>query len=140
MKYKDEDFIKGRNKFLIGFFVIGLFMIVLLIAVGRRFSTAGTIKSRMNNKDTFIVYIEKDNCTNCKDVKEILDKNNITYMDYYENDKSLRNFLDKYKFNLSNDISPAVIYIKKGKLYSNMVNIRDLEELELFLKNYELVK
>ena len=140
MKYRDEEFIKGRNKFLIGFFVVGLFIIVLLIVVARRFSTLGTIKSRMDNKDTFIIYIEKNDCNKCSEVKEILDNNNITYMDYYESDTSLKNFLDKYDFNLSSDISPAIIYIKKGKLYSNMVNIRDLEELELFLKNYKLVK
>ena len=140
MKYNDEEFIKARNKFLIGFFVIGIFVIVLLIVIGRRFSTSGTIKSRMDNKDTFIIYIEKDDCSNCNKVKDLLDKNNITYMNYYENDSSLKSFLDKYDFNLSSDISPAIIYIKKGKLYSNMVNIRDIEELELFLRNYKIVK
>lgn len=140
MKYRDEEFIKGRNKFLIGFFVIGIFLVVLLIAISRRFSTSGTIRSRMNNKETFIVFIEKDNCNSCDDVKKVLDKNNIKYMDYYETDTSLRDFLKKYEFNLSSDISPAIIYVKKGKLYSNLVNISDLEELNLFLKNYKLGK
>ena len=140
MKYRDEEFIKGRNKFLIGFFVVSIFMVLLLIIISRRFSTSGTIRSRMNKNETFIIFIEKDSCNKCEEVKKVLDKNKVTYMDYYETDTSLRNFLDKYEFNLSNDISPAVIYIRKGKLYSNLVNINDLEELELFLKNYELVK
>ena len=35
---------------------------------------------------------------------------------------------------------PAVIYVKDGMMYSNIINISDTKTVETFIKNYELQK
>ena len=63
-----------------------------------------------------------------------------TYLKIKALAEDLRGLAVKYDFIVDDSISPAVLYVKKGKVYSSLVNLNDTEELSLFIDNYKLSK
>ena len=138
---KDKEYIELRNRFLVGLFIAFVFGAGLIMFFSNRLSIGGKgISSKIKQKETFVIYVESNKCDNCKDIKEILDDNSIEYESLDADTQEAKNFFEKYKVVDDGHIVPAVIYVKKGKVYSSMYGITNLEEFNLFLKNYKLSK
>ena len=137
--YKDEDFIKLRNNALLAVAVVGLIAIVIILVFVRGFGS-GPVTKKMKHKDTFVVFIENNKCSNCSKIEEFLNDNNVKYEKLNEYDNVAKSIFKKYDFVTDEAISPAIIYIKDGVVYSSLVNLNDTEELSLFIDNYELSK
>ena len=137
--YKDEDFIKLRNNALLAVAVVGLIAIVIILVFVRGFGS-GPVTKKMKHKDTFVVFIENNKCSNCSKIEEFLNDNNVKYEKLNEYDNEAKSIFKKYDFVTDEAISPAIIYIKDGVVYSSLVNLNDTEELSLFIDNYELSK
>lgn len=138
---KDKEYIELRNRFLIGLFIAIVFGTGLILFFTNRLSIGGKdISSKLKQKDTFVIFVESNKCDNCKDIQKILDDNRITYESLDANTQEAKNFFEKYKIVDDGHFVPAVIYVKKGKVYSSMYNIKNMEEFNLFLKNYKLSK
>ena len=136
---KDQEFIDLRNKFLIGLFFACIFGAGIIMFFFFCFCIGGGISSKIKNKESFVIYLDSDNCgENCDKVKKILDDNNISYEKLSYSTQQAQNFIEKYNIVDDGHIVPAVFYVRKGKVYSSMYNIRNTEELKLFIKNYKL--
>ena len=136
---KDKEYIELRNRFLIGLFFACIFGAGIIMFFVNRVSIGGGISSKIKNKESFVIYVDSNNCGDtCEDVKKILDDNNITYEHLEYSSQQAQNFFKKYKVVDDGHVVPAVFYVKKGKVYSSMYDIRNTEEFELFIKNYKL--
>ncbi len=137
---KDQEFVQLRNRFLIVFFVICIVGAIVILFLFQRFRFGLGVSSKLNRKDTFLIYVDSYQCDSCTEVKKLLDQRNVEYETMKMDSPEAKNFFDKYEIDNNGEVIPAVIYIKDGKVYSTMFQISNLEELELFLKNYHLSK
>jgi len=138
--YKDQEFKEMRNKFLLGLLVAIVFIALFVVIILRRFGVGSTINSNIRKDKTFTVFVVNKDCSKCDDIKKYLDDNKVKYEELDEYSAEGRSLLANYEFVTDTSVSPAVIYIKKGKMYANLVNVNTTDELELFIKNYKLNK
>lgn len=136
---KDAEFIKFRNNILVVFLVAGICIIFVILFFGKGL-VGGPISRKMKNNDTFLIFIGNEQCDNCSSIKSFLDSRNVSYEELNEYDNEAKKIFKKYDFIVDDSISPAVLYVKKGKVYSSLVNLNDTEELSLFIDNYKLSK
>lgn len=133
-------------------------LIVILIAVVAIFSILKSINSTekkvdstnietiMKNGETKIVFVMSSDKSKAKDsekVKKYLDSKNINYVTYDVSKHSKKDYektLQDLSINPSDFGYPAVIYIKDGKLYSNIINLSDTRVVDVFIKDYDLTK
>ncbi|MBQ8131508.1 MAG: hypothetical protein IJ193_03365 [Bacilli bacterium] len=138
---KDKEFIELRNRFFIGLFIACIIGAVVILLFFQRFTFGIGISSKMMQKQDFVIYIDSYDCgDSCDKVKKLLDQKNVKYESLKIDSQEADNLLEKYKITNTVEVVPAVIYIKDGKVYSSMFEVTNLEELELFLKNYQLSK
>ena len=102
------------------------------------------ISEKIDNKDTFIIYYYNSKSSNKynKKVKKYLNKNNINYYIYDDNkvDKNTYNkFLKLVDIDADLFVLPSIIYIKDGKVYSNLIGINNTNTLDRYIKDYDLV-
>ncbi len=133
---KDKEYIKLRDKFLIGLLCAAIVGVLCLMVVYNRFSFGGSINSKIRKDETFFIYLESYDCSKCADVKKILDDANIEYETMVTSKDTTKNFFKKYNIVFNNDVAPGVIYFKKGKMISNMLEISNMDELKSFLEFY----
>ena len=136
---KDSEFIKIRNGILVGILIVGIALIFIILFFLKGFNT-GPITEKMNNSDTFVIFVENDECDKCSDIQSFLDEKNVSYELLNEYNSEAKKIFKKYDFVTEEAISPAIIYVKNGKVYSYLVNMNDTEELSLYIENYKLSK
>ncbi len=137
---KDKEFINLRNKFLLGFLIFAVFATLLYLIFVRQFSLARPISSKMKKDETFLVFINGNDCENCNEIEAYLKDKKVEFEQLNELSSEAKTILEENNFDTKKSITPAVLYIKNGKLYANLVNINSTIELELFIKNYKLSK
>ena len=118
--------------------VIGLLLFIFVFK-GDRLTPVEKINVSLINKEDMILYIgSSKNCSYCKNVSKYLDKNKIDYT-YYDVSKDSKSNYEKLLQSLSinkNDFNyPAIIYIKEGELYSNILTINSEEVMDAFFEN-----
>lgn len=118
--------------------VIGLLLFVFVFK-GDRLTPIEKINVALINKEDMILYIgSSKDCSYCKTVSKYLDENKIDYT-YYDISKDTKSNYERLLQSLSinkNDFGyPAIIYIKEGKQYSNIININSEEVIDEFFKN-----
>ncbi len=102
------------------------------------------ISEILEKKQTKIIYVGSSNnkkCAKCRDVIKYLDNQGIKYVKYDVEDYSeeeYRKMLESLSINPDDFGYPGVIYIREGRLYSNVINITDTSSVETFIKDYEL--
>lgn len=136
---KDSEFIKFRNNILVVFLITGICIIFVILFFGKGL-VGGPVTSKMKDKDSFLIFINNEECSNCNEIKTFLDNKNVSYEELNEYNSEAKKIFKKYDFIVDESISPAVIYVKNGKVYSSLVNLVDTEELGLFIENYKLSK
>lgn len=135
---KNEEFIRFRNGILVVFAVTLICVAFIILLFGKGIGTP--ISKKMKSKESFLIYINGSDCDNCDKIKKFLDEKNVSYEEIYEASSQAKKIFKEYDFVTDESISPAVIYVKKGKIYSNLVNIGDTEELGEFIEYYKLSK
>ena len=105
--------------------------------------TYDEIVSMFNDKDTFLIYYynSKSKNKNNRDIKKYLDELGIRYFNY--NDSLIKR--EEYKeflklINIDKDVFgiPAIVYIKDGKMYANLINIDSRDVVKKFIEDYDL--
>ncbi len=140
---------KIRN---IAIIIISLVIIIiaLLIILGNRVkkndkntTTYDEIVNMINDKDTFLIYYynSKSKNKNNKEIKKYLDELGIRYFNY--NDSLIKRneyteFLKLMEIDKSIFGVPALIYIRNGKMYGNIINIDSKEVVDKFIESYDL--
>lgn len=139
---------KQKKILIIVVAVIVVLLLVLLVKNllgGKNVTHSSADFSKIiENSETTIVYVENSDSKKCKDcdkIKKYLDKQNIEYLIYDVNkysDKEYTEVLKSIEINPADFSYPAVIYMKDGKVYSNVINISDTKSVDNFIKTYDL--
>lgn len=135
---KDPEYKKLRNKFLLGTLVAITIGAVLLVLIFRVFGLVGGIESDISTSNTYVVYLESDNCSNCSIIKEVLDRNNTVYTEVDAESRTAEDLYKKFDITSTEEINSGILYFVDGKMYSSLFNINNVEELEGFLEYYKL--
>lgn len=101
------------------------------------------IKKMVDKQENFLIYYynSKSKNKNNRDIKGYLDKSGIRYYNYndvYVDREEYNNFLKLINIDTKSFGTPAIIYIKDGKMYSNLINIDSKEVVETFIDDYDL--
>lgn len=128
-------------------FIIILIIILLGIVIGMLNKKSISYKEIINvikNKQTKIVYIgssDFNKCKACEEVINVLDEYEIKYIKYdvdISSNKEYKKLLKKIGVDNDSFKTPAVIYIKDGKVYSNIDDIPNADTLRDFIREYQL--
>ena len=134
---KDKEFMELRNRFLLGVFIALVVVIPLFFVLIYRFDTKEPIiEEDIILKETFFLFIESNNCTNCNKLENIMKNENI---DYEKISIESENYEEiKSKLNISNlNISPpSILYIYNNEVVDSL-NIKNENELKEFLRHME---
>lgn len=102
------------------------------------------IENIIKEGKTAIIYVENSDskkCEKCSDIKKYLNEEKINYEIYDVNkntSKEYKKMLQTLTINPSDFNYPAVIYIKEGRIYSNIINVNDTKIVKQFIKDYDL--
>ena len=93
------------------------------------------VKSIKNNKG-ILIFVTENKCSNCNTIKKEL--KDVKYKVLNKStDKNYNEIMIRLGLENSNIEIPALIYVKKGELYSFIENINSEEELNKYLENYK---
>ena len=102
------------------------------------------IENIIKEGKTAIIYVENSDskkCEKCSYIKKYLNEEKINYEIYDVNkntSKEYKKMLQTLTINPSDFNYPAVIYIKEGRIYSNIINVNDTKIVKQFIKDYDL--
>ena len=148
MKEKSKKNIaENRNENIKVFgLVIAILIVILVVSLILKFVENNSKNDILKSKESKIVYIENSDekkCKKCSEVKKYLDDQKIDYVLYdskkYSED-DYNKLLQTLSINASDFNYPAVIYIRDGIMFSNIINIDQTKVVEQFLKDYDLKK
>lgn len=135
---KETETDKLVKRFSTGVIITIIFTIPVIIFIINKFIYKdSSIINKVNNKDTFVVLVKDSKCKKCSKLKELIIDSNYSYAELNQEDTTRYNKTIK-KLNLSTDdvTAPTIIYVKKGKTYSFIVNasMKDFKEYLDYLK------
>ena len=151
LNHKETNTNKSKNKQIIVLLVAIVAVIVVVSVVLKTMNkavekTKADVSSIVSNAETKIIYVgnsDSKKCKNCSKIQNYLDEQGINYLTYdvsAHSEKEYKEMLRTIEINPDDFGYPAVIYIKEGRLYSNVINLEDTKPVESFIKNYELKK
>ena len=108
-------------------------------------NNVNNIKVVLEKKGEAIYYIYNGNSYKKYNtqVMQYLDKKEINYRSYDINKLSEDDYKKLlYNIKIDEDLfgTPAIVYIKNGVMYGNLINIKDTKVVEKFVKDYSLKK
>lgn len=142
---------KEKKKVLILTSVI----VVVILLVGGIIFTLNIVEDMENKVDisqiikegkSAVIYVENSDekkCKDCDKIKKHLDTKKMEYQVYdcsKYSEKEYKTMLNTLTINPNDFHYPAVIYIKEGKIYSDIINIHDTKLVDQFIKEYHLEK
>ena len=135
---KDPEFIKLKNRFLFGIGICLLFLLPFFFFFLNKFTIKDSIIiQRIKNKETFIVFVSKNNCSQCKNYERKLQEEEIPYLlSNIDKDKDYTKMLEYLNLSKEDLSFPSLIYIEEGVLVSTLVDFRE-EEFFSFISNYK---
>lgn len=146
---KVVGFVNSNKKIVVLLIAILLVLVVFKVAT-KEVEKANDRKNRadiseiIKNKETKVVYIgsrDSKKCKKCNDVVNYLKNEGIDFATYEVEDYSKEEYESMLKSIQINPVDfgyPAVVYIRDGKLYSNIININDTKAVATFIKDYQL--
>ena len=136
---KDPEFIELRNKFLIGLGVVLLFCIPLFIFIFRNFNNEKSdISKELKEDKSVLIFIESNDCSKCSLINDALKEYGLKYY-ILNSDRSseYEEIITSLDLDKNVVVAPAVIYVQNGEMYSNIVDINNVDELDDFMKNVQ---
>ena len=137
---KDKELTEFKYKLFLGllvFIIIGL--IVFLFIKNKLFIEDSSITKSVNNKDTMLILVVENNCRRCTDSKKVLNDLNVNYFILNKNkERNYKKIIKQIKLEESDITIPTIIYVKKGKVYSYIYDIKSKKEIRDFIKSYNL--
>ena len=136
---KDEEFIKLKNNFFKSVFFVLLFIVPFTIALITKFGTNNTnIENKIRNKETMLILITEKKCNKCREIKDILKKQNVNYYEINIDKTTINDYqriLRKIKISENDIVIPTMIYVEDGNLKSSLVDIKNKNELLSYIEN-----
>lgn len=136
---KDEEFIKLKNNFFKSVFFVLLFIVPFTIALITKFGTNNTnIENKIRNKETMLILITEKKNNKCREIKDILKKQNVNYYEINIDKTTINDYqriLRKIKISENDIVVPTMIYVEEGNLKSSLVDIKNKNELLSYIEN-----
>lgn len=136
---KDEEFIKLKNNFFKSVFFVLLFIVPFTIALITKFGTNNTnIENKIRNKETMLILITEKKNNKCREIKDILKKQNVNYYEINIDKTTINDYqriLRKIKISENDIVIPTMIYVEEGNLKSSLVDIKNKNELLSYIEN-----
>ena len=136
---KDEEFIKLKNNFFKSVFFVLLFIVPFTIALITKFGTNNTnIENKIRNKETMLILITEKKCNKCREIKDILKKQNVNFYEINIDKTTINDYqriLRKIKISENDIVIPTMIYVEEGNLKSSLVDIKNKNELLSYIEN-----
>lgn len=126
--------------------IAGVFVIIRTMENAAIEGKKADIETIIKEGQTKIIYVmnsDESKCKKCDEIQKYLEDQKINYLTYdvsEYSEKEYKKMLQTVSINPSDFGYPAVIYIRDGKLYSNVINLTDTKPLETFIKDYDLTK
>ena len=132
---RDTELISLSKKigFTLLLLIIGIILIIIMYRNKFQLKESNIIK-KINNNDTFLILITDNKCSNCIEIKNILDENNIDYIKI-SNNNEIKKVKDKLIIEEKDIEIPSLLIVSEKELKVSLVNPNN-EELYLFLDNY----
>ena len=136
----------STNKQVILLVILGIFLVLKSVGNTEKKVDSANIETIMKNGETKLIFVmssDKSKAGKSNDIKKYLDDKKINYVTYDVSKYSKKDYqkmLQDLSINPSDFGYPAVIYIKDGKLYSNIINLDDTKVVDTFIKDYDLTK
>ena len=133
---EDRELLDFINKTIIIIIVLVIGIAVfILVMVNKNSLGLSKVEKVIDNKEDLIVLIRKNDCKKCSSIENVLKNNNIDYYVLNSNNNKRKDIIYK-KINITNiDIEePSIVYIKDGNLYSILVDIKKISDLNKFLE------
>lgn len=132
---RDTELISLSKKigFTLLLLIIGIILMIIMYRNKFQLKESNIIK-KINNNDTFLILITDDKCSNCIEIKNILDENNIDYIKI-SNNNEIKKVKDKLIIEEKDIEIPSLLIVSEKELKVSLVNPNN-EELYLFLDNY----
>lgn len=132
---KDTELIDIIKKISYTILVLIIVVSLMIVIYYNKFQLGESkVIKKINSQDSFLILLTDNKCSNCIQIKNILDENNIEYFKISNN-----NEIEKLKRKLmieEKDIEiPSLLIISEKELKVSLVNPSN-EELYLFLDNY----
>ena len=113
--------------------VISITLMIIIYRNKYQLGESNIIK-KINNNDTFLILITDNKCSNCIEIKNILDENNIDYIKI-SNNNEIKKVKEKLIIEEKDLEIPSLLIVSEKELKVSLVNPNN-EELYLFLDNY----
>lgn len=140
--YYSEEVYELRSKVILCVIVFIIVVGIGLLFIFKRFGVSkNVILEAIKKEESFVIYFNdrSKNCSNCDMVKERLDAAGVTYYDFNIRGDGVDTVLKK--LNVSFTVyAPTVFVIKNGKMAYNIVNIKEQETIDSFIRYNELVE
>ena len=126
--------------------VIAITTIVLNTTKKEKETSKINVANIVSKAETKIIYVgssDSKKCKSCEKIEKYLVNEKINYLTYDVEDYTKEEYnemLRTIEINPADFGYPAVIYIREGRLYSNVINLADTKPLKDFIKTYELKK
>ena len=133
---EDSELMNFITKLIYIVIVLVIFIALYIVVMFNKNSLGlSKVEKVIENEENLIVLIRKSDCKKCSSIEKVLKNNNI---DYYvlNSDNNKRKDIIYQKINITNvDIEePSIVYIKDGNLYSILVDIKKISDLNKFLE------
>ena len=136
----DPEFIDLRNKVLLGIGIcLVLFVPFFFFIRNHLIVDESTIIKRINNNDTFIIFVTDKKCKDCKKYKKTLKNNKVDYnIINIDKDKNYKKILKELDIESTEITPPSLIYVNEGQPFATLVKIGDEEGLQTFINNFNI--
>lgn len=137
----DLEFNELRNRIIIGVLVAIIFSIPILIFVIKNFRIdTSDVLRKLKKKEDMLIYLKDDSCKQqCDMVENIFEDKKISYftinIGHYADYDELLKRLDIEERAVE---IPSIIYIEKGEMVANMMDVNQEDNLISFLEFYKL--
>ncbi len=138
---------KNERMILVGISIILIIGTILIIIFSNsKKENTRNIEELVSQNEEAVIFVENSDskkCKNCKKIKKYLNKSKIEYVLYDKrirtNDEYIK-MLQSLSINPSSFHYPAIIYVKNGKAYADLINIKDPNKIDKFIKKYDIKK
>lgn len=134
----EDEYSILKKRFIIGVIVSIIFALPMIVFLGRA-SSSTNILSKIKRKESFTIIITKNNCDECsKTVNEIKNKHISYSILNKDSNGQYEEIMNKLDFSLDEDV-PILVYVKKGKLENYLVVGGNIDRVDAFIKENNLI-
>ena len=136
---QDEEFIRLKSNFFKILFFMILFMVPFIMIFVTKFEVNDTkILKQIKTEQKVLILVTEKKCSTCKEIKKILKENDVKFSELNVDKVTIndyKNILNKIKMPEYEVVIPALITIENQTLKSSLVNIKNKNELLMYINN-----